>query len=51
MQLFYDLSFYSLELPTSAGHFVVDIGDTIETSGGNWSLNSGGYFDGVALVE
>ena len=31
MQLFYDLSFYSLELPTAAGHFVVDIGDTIET--------------------
>ena len=31
MQLFYDLSFYSLELPTAAGHFVVDIGDTLET--------------------
>jgi bacillithiol biosynthesis deacetylase BshB1 len=30
MQLFYDLSFYSLELPNEAGHFVVDIGDTIE---------------------
>jgi bacillithiol biosynthesis deacetylase BshB1 len=31
MQLFYDLSFYSLELPKAAGHFVVDIGDTLET--------------------
>jgi LmbE family N-acetylglucosaminyl deacetylase len=29
MQLYYDLSFYSLELPQAAGHFVVDIGDTL----------------------
>lgn len=31
MQLFYELSLYSLELPIAAGHFVVDIGDTLDT--------------------
>ena len=30
MQLYYDLSFYSLELPKAGGHFVVDIGDTLD---------------------
>ncbi|MCG8587190.1 MAG: PIG-L family deacetylase [Pirellulales bacterium] len=31
MQLYYDLSYYSLELQSAAGHFVVDIGDKLET--------------------
>lgn len=31
MQLYYDLSYYSLELQSAAGHFVVDIGETLET--------------------
>ena len=30
MQLFYDLSFYSLELQEAAGHFVVDISNTLD---------------------
>jgi bacillithiol biosynthesis deacetylase BshB1 len=30
-QLYYTLSFQSLELPCGAGHIVVDVGDTLET--------------------
>ena len=29
-QLYYSLAFYSLQLPPAAGHFVVDIGETLE---------------------
>jgi LmbE family N-acetylglucosaminyl deacetylase len=30
VQLYYSLVFYSLEIPREAGHFVVDIGETLE---------------------